>query len=65
MAIIFEQSIILQDKILMNLFAGTHISLDYLKNGIPFRPEWNDHSIPSEMRASIPTGMEWLHSIPE
>jgi hypothetical protein len=40
-----------------------HISLDYQKNGIPFRPEWNDHSIPSEMRPSIPTGMEWLHSI--
>ena len=33
------------------------------KNGIPFPPEWNDHSIPFEMRASIPTGMEWLHYI--
>ena len=41
-----------------------HISLDYQKNGIPFWPEWNDHSIPSKMRGSIPTGIEWLHSIP-
>ena len=31
---------------------------------IPFQPEWNGHSIPAGMRASNPTGMEWLHSIP-